>query len=127
LSRKASPSKPSAGGITDLGDNHKVIDRREVDRVMGNFNQVLTQARCVPNLEGGRPAGYRCFQIEPGSIYDKLGLKDNDVICGINGQPVNDPAAAFNMLNTLKSSSTRNVELCVNRGGRVMNMQIDIN
>lgn len=121
--RRASPTKPG-GGITQNGNRFN-IDRKEVDKVMENFNEVLTQARCVPNFEAGRPSGYRCFQIEPGSIYDKLGMKDNDVICGINGQAVNDPATAFNMLNTIKTA--RNIELCVNRGGQVMNMQYDIN
>jgi general secretion pathway protein C len=122
--RRASAAKPSGGGITNQGNRYN-IDRKEVDKVMENFNEVLTQARCVPNFEAGRPSGYRCFQIEPGSIYDKLGMKDNDVICGINGQAVNDPATAFNMLNTIKTA--RNIELCVNRGGQVMNMQYDIN
>lgn len=123
--RRAAPVKPSGGGgITNQGNRYNV-DRKEVDKVMENFNEVLTQARCVPNFEGGKAAGYRCFQIEPGSIYDKLGMKDNDVICGINGQAVNDPATAFNMLSTIKTA--RNIELCINRGGQVMNMQYDIN
>lgn len=122
--RKAAAAKPTGGTITNNGTRYD-IPRKEVDKVMENFNEVLTQARCVPNFEAGRPSGYRCFQIEPGSIYDKLGMKDNDVICGINGQAVNDPATAFNMLNTIKTA--RNIELCVNRGGQVLNMQYDIN
>ena len=121
--RRAAPAKGGAG-ITNNG-NRYAVDRKEVDKVMENFNEVLTQARCVPNFEGGKASGYRCFQIEPGSIYDKLGMKDNDVICGINGQAVNDPATAFNMLSTIKTA--RNIELCINRGGQVMNMQYDIN
>ncbi len=122
---RASSAKPAVGAGIQRDGNRFQIDRSEVDKVMADFNNVLTQARCVPNFEGGRPSGYRCFQIEPGSIYDKLGMKDNDVICGINGQAVNDPATAFNMLNTIKTA--RNIELCVNRGGQVMNMQYDIN
>lgn len=122
--RRAAPTKPGGGGISNQGNRYSV-DRKEVDKVMENFNEVLTQARCVPNFEGGKASGYRCFQIEAGSIYDKLGMKDNDVICGINGQAVNDPATAFNMLSTIKTA--RNIELCINRGGQVMNMQYDIN
>lgn len=124
--RRAAPAKPAKGIVSSGGDRFQ-IDRKEVDTMLApeNFNKILTQARCVPNFEGGRPAGYRCFQIEPGSIYELLGMKDNDVICGINGAPVNDPAAAFNMLTSLKSA--RNIELCINRGGQVKNMQYDIN
>lgn len=123
--RRAAPVK--GNGIVNAGNNRYQIDRKEVDTMLApdKFNTILTQARCVPNFDAGRPAGYRCFQIEPGSIYDKLGMKDNDVICGINGSPVNDPAAAFNMLTSLKSA--RNIELCINRNGQTMNMQYDIN
>ena len=124
--RRAAPTRPAKGGIVNSGNGRFTIDRKEVDTALApeNFNKILTQARCVPNFEGGRPSGYRCFQIEPGSIYEMLGMKDNDVICGINGSPVNDPAAAFNMLTGLKSA--RNIELCINRGGQTMNMQYDI-
>ncbi len=116
---------PSAGaGISKTSDTTFQIDRTEVDKTLSNLNEVLTQARCVPNFENGRPSGYRCFQIVKGSIYDKLGMQDGDVICGINGQNVNDPAKAFSLLTELKTS--RSVELCINRNGRVMNMTYNI-
>jgi general secretion pathway protein C len=116
---------PSAGaGINKTSDTTFQIDRTEVDKTLGNLNEVLTQARCVPNFENGRPSGYRCFQIVKGSIYDKLGMQDGDVICGINGESVNDPAKAFSLLTELKTSN--GVELCINRNGRVMNMNYNI-
>lgn len=125
VKKGGSSSAPSAGsGIQATSETHFVIDRTEVDKSLANLNEILTQARCVPNFENGRPSGYRCFQIVPGSIYDKLGMKDNDVICGINGEPVADPTRAFEMLGKLKT--TNNLELCLNRNGRVMNMNYDI-
>lgn len=123
--RKA--SKPgAAAGIVNNGGGHYSIDRKEVDAALTNLNEVLTQARCLPNFEAGKPSGYRCFQIVPGSIYDKLGMQENDVITSINGQPINDPAKAFTLLTSLRDQSTRNIELTLNRGGRVMNLQYDI-
>ena len=122
--RRTSPSPPSVGGITKTSDTVFQIDRTEVDKTLANLNEVLTQARCVPNFENGRPNGYRCFQIVAGSIYDKLGMKDGDVICGLNGENVNDPAKAFSLLTELKTSSS--VQICINRGGRTMNMVYNI-
>lgn len=122
--RKSTPTHATVGGIAKTSDTVFQIDRTEVDKTLSNLNEVLTQARCVPNFENGRPNGYRCFQIVSGSIYDKLGMKDGDVICGLNGQSVNDPAKAFSLLTELKTS--RSVELCINRGGRIMNMVYNI-
>ncbi|MCO5141533.1 MAG: hypothetical protein M9962_00415 [Oligoflexia bacterium] len=123
--RRSAPTK--GGGIVSSGGNRFLIDRKEVDATLANLNEVLTQARCVPHMENGQADGYECFQIVPGSIYDKLGMKDGDVICGINGQPVNDPARAFSLLTELKNSNTRNIELCIKRNKQVMNMSYEIN
>lgn len=126
-SRKAAPASPKAGGIQKTSENHFVIDRKEVDKAMADINTILTDARCVPEFKAGRPAGYRCFQITPGSIYDKLGLKENDIICGLNGQDVNDPSKAFAVLGSLKDPGTRSIQICIERNGMQTNMQYDIN
>jgi general secretion pathway protein C len=112
------------GGIQKVGETHFVIDRGEVDKALANINEILTQARCVPNFENGKPSGYRCFQIVPGSIYDKLGLQDNDVICGLNGQAVNDPGRAFEIFNNLRTLNQ--IEICINRNGQTLNYVHDI-
>ena len=68
--------------------------------------------------------GFRCFQIVPGSIYDRLGLKNNDVVCGINGEKIDNPGKAFELFNTLQTQ--KHFELCVRRGGRETTMVYDI-
>jgi type II secretion system protein C len=126
--RRAAPVKGApAGGIQKTDDTHYHIDRGEVDKAMTNLNSILTDARCVPEMEGGKPSGYRCFQITPGSVYDKLGLKDNDVICGLNGESISDPAKAFQVLGALKDPSTRNIQICIKRNGQISNYNYDIN
>lgn len=125
--RRAAPAKPTAG-ITQTSDNRYTLDRKAIDTALGDdFNKILTEARCVPEFEGGKPSGYRCFQIVPGSIYEKLGLQDNDVICGIDGEALNDPSKAFAKLAALKDSNTRSMNVCIKRNGVVKNSQFDIN
>jgi general secretion pathway protein C len=68
--------------------------------------------------------GYKLFQIVPGSIYDKLGLQNGDIIQGLNGSPINDPGKAFEMLSELKTSS--HLELQVKKDGKVQNKIYDI-
>lgn len=127
--RRAAPTKPtSKDGIAKTSENRYTLDRKAIDTALGDdFNKILTQARCVPEFEGGKPAGYRCFQIEAGSIYEKLGLQDNDVICGIDGEALNDPTKAFTKLQALKDTNTRSMSVCIKRNGVVTNSQFDIN
>ncbi len=117
--------KPSVGATIEKQGNNYTVAKIEVDKALTDFNQVLTQARAVPNFENGLPAGYKLFQIVPGSIYDKLGLKNGDVISSLNGESINDPAKAFEMLGQLKGGASH-MELGVKRDGRVENKVYDI-
>ncbi len=120
---KPGPAGP-ATSIEKVSSTQFNVPRAEVDRALADLNAVLTQARAVPNFENGLPAGYKLFQIVPGSIYDKLGLKNGDTLTGLNGAAINDPGKAFEMLAELKTSSR--LELNVKRDGKASTFQYEI-
>ncbi len=124
-----SVTKPSGGAtlgasIEQTSPNQFNLPRAEVDRAVADLNKVLTEARAIPHTENGVAAGYKLIQIVPGSIYDKLGLKNGDVLSGLNGEPINDPGKAWEMLNQLKTQSR--MELSVKRDGKTSNFVYDI-
>lgn len=121
------PARPRAGGggIEQVAPNTFSVSRQEVDKQLADLNNILTQARAVPNFENGVPNGFKFFQIVPGSIYSKLGLENGDVVTAVNGQAINDPAKAFELLNQLKESSR--IEIQKKRNGRPVTTVIDIN
>jgi len=100
------------------------LPRDELNKALSNLPAILTQARAIPNMENGTQDGYRLVEIVPGSVYEKLGLKNDDILCGVNGEPINDPGRAMEMLNTLKTSP--HMELCVKRQGKRSNVSYDI-
>ncbi len=118
------PMGSGAPGIEKLAATQYNVSRSEVDKALADFNNILTQARAVPNFENGAPSGYKLFQIVPGSIYDKLGLQNGDVVSGLNGNPINDPAKAFEMLSELKTSN--HMELQVKKDGKTLTYTYDI-
>lgn len=126
ISRVFAPRGGANAGpaIEKLSSTQFSVSRVEVDKAMADFNNILTQARAVPNFENGISAGYKLFQIVPGSIYDKLGLQNGDVITGLNGTPINDPGKAFEMLNELKTAN--HLELQVKKDGKQMTYTYDI-
>lgn len=120
----SSNAAPSAQ-IKDLGDNRFQIAKTDLQKSLQNPAELLTQARAVPNMEGGVQKGFKIFQIVPGSLYSKLGIQDNDVILGVNGEPMNDPGKALQLMQELTNSS--HVELKVSRAGKESVFQYDIN
>ena len=72
-------------------DGSYSIDSGFVDDQLQNLAQLFTQVRAVPNFKDGKADGFRLFSIKRGSIFDKIGLKNGDVIHQINEYELNDP------------------------------------
>jgi general secretion pathway protein C len=117
------PSTRTGAAIERQGNSFSV-PKLELDRAFADLNQVLTQARAVPHYENGVPAGYKLFQVTPDGFFGKLGLKDQDIICGIDGQPVNDPAKALELLGSLRTAN--HIDLCIKRENRAQTFSYDI-
>jgi general secretion pathway protein C len=115
---------PTGPGIEKVSGNQYVVSRLELDKQLADFNSILTQARAFPNIENGVPAGYKIVQIVPGSVYDKLGIQNEDVITGVDGQTINDPMKAMALFEKLKETS--HMELQIKRGGRPSTLTYEI-
>lgn len=121
----ASTGMGKKAGIDQLSPTRFVVARKEIDDSIANIHKILTEARAIPHFENGVPSGFRLTQIVAGSIYEKLGLKDDDILNGINGESItNDPGKAWSYLNDLKSA--KQIELSVKRNGKEMNLSYDI-
>jgi general secretion pathway protein C len=101
--------------IEQLGDLAYAIDRSEVDNALDNMNQLFTQIRAVPHFEGGKSTGFRLFAIRQNSIFDKIGLRNGDIIQQINGNPIDDPSKALALFNELRNQSQLAVQILRNK------------
>ncbi len=115
--------KPGAG-VKKVGEGKFMVDQREVAASTENLNQLLTQARALPYTEQGKIIGFRISEIVPGSLYEKLGLQNGDVVQKINSQDVDDPAKFFQMYQNLKEE--RNVSIDLIRNGQRQTQSYEI-
>lgn len=93
---------PTGAGIQSTGENEFSVPRAEVDSALENMSQLFTQIRAVPHFEGGQSIGFRLFAIRRGSLFDRIGLKNGDIITSINGTEMNDPARAVGLIQELR-------------------------
>ena len=111
------PPAPVAGEVVKkLPANRYVVNREDVSSAVGNINQFMTQARIKPNFVGGRPNGFSVSEIQGGSLMEKLGLQNNDVVKRVNGQAIDKPEDIFQAYSQLQRDA--NIELEIERGGR---------
>lgn len=103
-------------GIRRLGANRWSISRDEMELAKANMSQLMTQVRIVPNFLEGEPDGFKLLSIRRGSIFDRLGLRNGDVVRKINGIPLDNPQKVFEIYEGLESGQS--ISVGVLRGKR---------
>jgi|APSaa5957512622_1039677.scaffolds.fasta_scaffold25273_1 type II secretion system protein C len=125
LRGKKSPAKVvSESNYSTDGQNY-YIDSTEVDSHLNNFANLLNQARMVPHFVKGKHQGYKVKAIDKGSLYEKLGLRNNDVITELNGEPLDSPERVMGLFKQLRNEREFSVKL--NRKGTPLVFNIYVN
>ncbi len=112
------PGQALGAGIKQTSDNEYEVPRTEIDRTLGDLNQVAMQARIVPAFKDGVAQGFKLFSIRPDSIYSKIGVQNGDVIRRINGFDLNSPEKALEVYSKMRESTRIEIEL--ERNGSVV-------
>jgi general secretion pathway protein C len=123
-----SAARPGAAGpdvnVQVVGDNQYEIAKEEVDKAFENLGQLFTQMRAVPHFEGGKAVGFRLFAIRSGSLFDKIGLRNGDVVKRINEIEMNDPSRALAMLEELRNERSLTVDVMRNRQDQTLSYNV---
>jgi general secretion pathway protein C len=109
--RPGAANAAAAGGIRQVGDNRYLVDRGEVDHSIENLSSIVTQMRAVPYLKDGKSLGFRVFNIRAGSLFERMGLKNGDVIQSVNGTTLDDPTRALALLDEVEAADEITVDL----------------
>lgn len=105
-------------------DTSYVLDGQKVQQALSNPNQIMTDARLLPNVTDGRQAGFVLREVRHGGIYHSLGLHDGDVLLKINEYNISNPEAALQAFTALKGLDR--VQLDIIRGGANISMTYQI-
>jgi len=97
----------------------QVVDRRQLQQQLGK-PEFLSQALIVPNPDGG----FLVRQVQPGSLYEKLGLRQGDVIRNVNGQTLTSMDDVMRLYQQFGSAQRVLVE--VQRQGRNETLYYDM-
>ncbi|MFH1081089.1 MAG: type II secretion system protein N [Pseudomonadota bacterium] len=110
------PESPT--GPSPLASSGKTIaiDRKEIDSSLKDMGTILSQAVVRPYFTNSVPDGFIISSIKNGSIYQKIGLMDGDVIQGVNNRKLTSGDDMVELYHSFKSGS--DIALQVNRHGR---------
>jgi general secretion pathway protein C len=113
LAEAAMPQVGRTAGeiVRETGANQYTVARDQLAAQM-RTPEFLKQATLVPSSGGG----FLVRQIQPGSLYEKLGVRAGDVIKSVNGQPINTAEDAIKLYQQMSSISS--VQMEITRGGK---------
>lgn len=112
-------------GIEDLGDGKYALPRELFDKYVTDLEAVQKMGRALLHRgPDGNYDGYRLSAIRRGSLPDKLGIKNGDVIHSVNGTNLDSMQNAMGAYQTMRSEN--NFCLEVTRRGSPQTLCYDL-
>jgi general secretion pathway protein C len=87
------------------------LRRSYIDQSMTDVASLMTQVKIQPHMENGVSAGLSLSSIKPNSIFRRMGLRNGDVITGVDGNEISTVDDALRLVDNLRSSSNLSVQL----------------
>lgn len=115
------PAMPEEGGEIDEAVN---IERDKINDSLKNINQLMSQVKVRPHFRDGRPDGLLLSHVQQSSIFNEMGLKNGDIVKGVNGKEIQSVDDALKFYDNLKSSTS--VEIQIERQGEMLTIGYQI-
>ena len=110
-------------GIETDGNNFK-IKKDFLQEKMKNINDLLTQARGIKIDNPDGSLSFKIVDIEPGSVYDYLGIQNGDVISGIDGEPIRNLNEVMKLFGNV--GNLQKMNLTISRNGEETSQSYNI-
>jgi len=118
--------KISAEGITPVSETTFAVKQNFLEKNLLNLNDILQTARAVPYIDPGTSKfrGFLIQSIDPASPFAQLGVRQGDVLTGVNDILLDNPGRGLEAFQRLRSSQKINLKII--RGGSETTLTYDV-
>ncbi|MGO9138736.1 MAG: type II secretion system protein N [Syntrophales bacterium] len=113
-----------SGSVRSLGKGEYIIDQKAVQFAVDNPNQIMTDAKLIPNMIKEKQEGFILRQVRKNGIYDSLGMQNGDILLSINNFSISNPENALQAFTALKGMDKVQLEIIRDSNRMTMNYQI---
>ncbi len=99
------------------------MNKQEFDAVLPDYTHLMREIRMRPRFEGGRPKGFVIYNIDPEGLLGRMGLKDGDLIVGVNDTSFATTQPVVEFYETLKAGGTASFK--VERDGEIKELHVE--
>ncbi|MBR9982474.1 MAG: PDZ domain-containing protein [Desulfatitalea sp.] len=101
-------------------DQRITLQRAMIEDAFQDVNRLMTEVAITPYMQDGRAEGLAFNNIRPNSIFRRMGLRNGDVLRGVNGEQIQSMDDAMRLYNNLRTSDE--VQLQIMRRGQERNI-----
>ncbi len=101
--RSAAPVRRASQRIT--------LQRSMIEESIQDINKLMTQVKIMPHLENGQPSGLSVSNIQPNSIFRRMGLRNGDIIMGVDGEDIQSVDDALKLYQNLTNADGVKLQL----------------
>ena len=114
-------------GITPVGENQYAVNKQFLDKQLLNLTEILQTAKAVPYIDpsSGKFRGFLVQTIDPSSPFMALGVRQGDILTGVNEIVLDNAGKGLEAFQRLRNSSE--VNLKVIRGGQEQSINYKVN
>ncbi len=113
--------------ITEISPTERIVSKKGVLKEIGyDINKTLTMAKVTPrfNFMSRKFSGFKIDDIQKGSIAERAGLENGDVVEIVNGQKLSSPQKAIQIFRKVRKQSR--VDLDLLRKNRLVRLKYKI-
>lgn len=127
---RSQPQTRNLQPVQEMGNNQEseVLAKSQAqylkdmrDTLMKEPEKIWQQVRINPVMKNGKVEGYTLAHNDQG-LMAAMNLRKTDIITGVNGQSLRDPATLYGLMDTL--AGQQSIELTVNRNGQEQVIQL---
>jgi general secretion pathway protein C len=109
---KVSKKKGKWGGIEKDGENKFIVDEATFNKALENPEKLANSIRAVPHKDSdGKIDGYRLSGVRRSSLFNKLGIRNGDVVHTVNGHELTSMQTAMEAYQSLQNERNFNFEI----------------
>jgi len=106
--------------IIDKG-SHIAVNYSELQDSLKDLNKLMSQARIFPYFKDGEADGLIITRIKRNSFFSKLGLRNGDIVQGIDGKSINSPDDVLGLYGKLRAGSQISLQIRRNDSSKTIN------
>lgn len=107
-------------GIKNVGNRYTISKKYIQEKFRNNPAALFRQAKAVKVQNDDGSIGFKITELAADSLYKSLGIEENDVIEGINGQKFQNEAQLLQMMTTMDPQNLRTMKLTIKRNGELI-------